>query len=368
MASLAKVEIITNKDLTWINIENPTRITMEEIARQGYHFHELNIEDSLSKIQVPKIDRHIENIFILLHFPTSIKSGHPSHSQSHSNFNPQLHSKFSSTIPTLKAITRRRRHSGSLSTTMRLEQLSMFVGKNFLVTVHQGRLQPLNELFQQCKQGNNLLRDELMGRTSGYLLHTIIDILVDDLFHLLMKIVGNLEDIEEAVFDDKVEVVREISLLRREITTLRRIVFPLSRIVSEISNRDIGRLSEEEDLTEYYSDVMDHINKVLEVIESSKETIEIYKDTDFMLNTEKSNQILSILTIVFTFSIPATVVGTFYGMNVNLPGGIETGAWTFFGTYTTLIIVLIISSIFAFMMYWYFHKVGWITYSRRRNT
>jgi magnesium transporter len=237
-----------------------------------------------------------------------------------------------------------------------------------LITIHQGGLQPLNDLFQQGKQGNDLQRDELMGKTSGYLLHTIIDVLVDDLFHLIMKIVGNLQDIEDAVFDDKVEVVREISLLRRDITALRRIVFPLSRIVSEIRIRDIHKLSEEEDLTEYYNDVEDHINKVLELLESSKETIEIYKDTDFMLNSEKANQILSLLTIVFTFSIPAAVIGTFYGMNVNLPGGIETGPWTFFGIYTTLIIVLIIFAASALLMYWYFHKVGWITSTTRNKT
>ena len=204
-----------------------------------------------------------------------------------------------------------------------------------------------------------------MGKTSGYLLHTILDVLVDDLFHILMKIVGNLEDIEDAVFDDKVEVVKEISLLRREITILRRIVSPLKRIVSAMT-RDIQKFSEE-DLTEYFNDVEDHINKVLEVLETSKETIEIYKDTDFMLNTEKTNQILAILTIVFSLSIPATIVGTFYGMNVNLPGGLETGPWTFFGTYTTLIIMSIISAASALLMYWSFRRVGWVTRSRRNK-
>jgi magnesium transporter len=205
-----------------------------------------------------------------------------------------------------------------------------------------------------------------MGKTSGYLLHTIIDVLVDDLFHMLMKIVGNLEDIEDAVFDDKVEVVKEISLLRREITILRRIVYPLKRIVSDIT-RDIQRFSEE-NLTEYFNDVEDHINKVLEVLETSRETIEIYKDTDFMLNTEKTNQILAILTIVFSLSIPATIIGTFYGMNITLPGGLETGPWTFLGTYTTLIIMLILSVAAAFLMYWSFRRVGWVTSSRRRTS
>ena len=329
-------DTITNKGLTWINIERPTREVMTEMLRNGYPFHELNIEDSLSKIQIPKIDRHSDYIFIIFHFPTT--SSYPT-----------------STI----AVTSTKKQKKNGSTTLRFSQLSVFAGKNFLVTVHQGDLQPLNELFQLCKN-NSSQKEELMGKSSGYLLHTIIDVLVDDLLHILMKIVGNLQDIEDAVFDDKVGVVKEISLLRREITILRRIVFPLKRIVSEISSRDIQKFSEE-DLTEYYNDVEDHINKVLEVLESSKETIEIYKDTDFMLNTEKTNQILAILTIVFTLSIPVTVIGTFYGMNINLPGGTEIGPWAFLGTYTTLIVIVIISAASALLMYWYFRKVGWIS-------
>ena len=78
MASSAKSETITNKDLTWINIENPTRESMGEVARQGYHFHELNIEDSLSKIQIPKIDRQKDYI-LFVDFPTTTKSGQHSH-------------------------------------------------------------------------------------------------------------------------------------------------------------------------------------------------------------------------------------------------------------------------------------------------
>lgn len=336
-----KLDTITNEGLTWINIERPTRDTMENLlSNKGFHFHELDIDDCLSKIQIPKIDKHNEYIFVVLHFPSS-----PIHA-------------------TIKSAKKKARKTST--TSLHFSQLSVFAGWNFLVTIHQGDLQPLNDLFQQCKQGNINQKEEVMGKTSGYLLHTIIDVLVDDLFHILMKIVGNLEDIEDAVFDDKVEVVKEISLLRREITILRRIVYPLKRIVSDIT-RDIQRFSEE-NLTEYFNDVEDHINKVLEVLETSRETIEIYKDTDFMLNTEKTNQILAILTIVFSLSIPATIIGTFYGMNINLPGGLETGPWAFLGTYTTLIIMLILSAAAALLMYWSFRRVGWVTSSRRRNS
>jgi magnesium transporter len=334
-----KLDTITNEGLTWINIERPTRDTMENLlSNKGFHFHELDIDDCLSKIQIPKIDKHNEYIFVVLHFPSS-----PIHA----------------VINSAKKKARK-----TSTTTLHFSQLSVFAGWNFLVTIHQGDLQPLNDLFQQCKQGNINQKEEIMGKTSGYLLHTIIDVLVDDLFHMLMKIVGNLEDIEDAVFDDKVEVVKEISLLRREITILRRIVYPLKRIVSDIT-RDIQRFSEE-NLTDYFNDVEDHINKVLEVLETSRETIDIYKDTDFMLNTEKTNQILAILTIVFSLSIPATIIGTFYGMNISLPGGLETGPWVFLGTYTTLIIMLILSAAAALLMYWSFRRVGWVTSSRRR--
>jgi magnesium transporter len=67
-----------------------------------------------------------------------------------------------------------------------------------------------------------------------------------------------------------------------------------------------------------------------------------------MLSTEKINKILGILTILFTLSIPATVIGTFYGMNIELPGGMEeTGSSHFFGDYTTFIVIILVS-IFCF--------------------
>ncbi len=88
--------------------------------------------------------------------------------------------------------------------------------------------------------------------------------------------------------------------------------------------------------------------------------MEIYKDTDFMLSSEKSNKILAVLTIIFTLAIPATVIGTFYGMNINLPGGMEAGSVSVFGPYTALIVILLASAIPALLMLVYFRRRGWI--------
>ena len=309
------LESITNKSLTWVDIQKPTREKLS-ILEQLYPFHELNIEDCLSKIQIPKVDRYEDHIFVILHFPTIDKE---------------------KSIP-------------------RTTQLAIFAGFDYLVTVQQGELKPLTEMFQICKV-NEKQRDSFMGTSSGYLLHSIIDLLVDDLLHILMKLEGNLDDIEDVVFDEKVAVAKEISLLRREITTLRRVVIPLKRIILDLS-KDIQKFSEE-DLTLYFDDVKDHIDKVIEVLEESKETIEIFKDTDFMLSTEKSNKILAVLTILFTLSIPATVVAAIYGMNVNLPGGIATGPATFFGPFTSFTLLVIAAILPAVIMIWYFKRQGW---------
>ena len=308
------LDSITNKNLIWIDIQKPTRKKLKMLEGK-YTFHELNVEDSLSKIQIPKIDRYQDHIFIILHFPTVDKD------------------KYS-----------------------RSTQLAIFAGPDYLITVQQGELKPIIEKFNLCK-GNEKEKETFMGSSSGYLLHSIIDLMVDDLLHVLMKLEGNLDGIEDLVFDEKVAIAREISLLRREITTLRRVVVPLRRIILELS-KEMQRFSEE-DLTDYYDDVRDHTDKVLEVLEESKETIEIFKDTDFMLSTEKSNKILSLLTILFTLSIPATVIGTYYGMNINLPGGIITGSPDFLGPYTSFITLLIIAIVPSSVMVWYFKKLGW---------
>ena len=311
------IQTITNKNLTWINILEPTRDKITTLA-QRYPFHELNLDDCLSKIQIPKIDKYHDHMFIILHFPTSIKK--------------------EENVP-------------------RFSQLSIFIGLNYLVTVHQGDLKPLVEKFQICSSSEKQ-REVFMNESSGHLLYNIIDTLVDDLFNTLIKVIDDLHDIEDDVFNPKLAIAKDISLIRREITALRRIIIPLRRIIMYMTN-DIQKFSEQ-DLTLYFDDVNDHIDKVLEALDESKETIEIYKDTDYMLSTEKTNKILGVLTILFTLSIPSTIIGTLYGMNINLPGGIETSSWYLFTPYTTFIVLLTISLLSALLMAWYFHRLGWI--------
>jgi magnesium transporter len=316
-----KIEIIKAENFEWIDVQNPDRSDIEELAKK-YNFNTLNIEDCMTRFELPKLDSYDDHFFVILHFPPlAQKIGISKNSQ-----------------------------------------LSIFVGKNFIVTVHQGDLKPLVQLVDICKtDSDQQSKNRLLGKSSGLLLHEIIDVLVDDLLHTSRKIIANLDELEDRVFDETKPVARSIALLRREINRLRRIVNPLKKFVVEIA-KNVKRFSEskDEELTLYFDDVIDHIDKVIETLEESRETMEIYKDTDFVLSNEKTNKVLGLLTIIFTLAIPSTVIGTFYGMNIDLPGGLGESL-TFLGPHTMFIFIILASSVPAIMMYTYFRKLGWIS-------
>jgi magnesium transporter len=313
------IEMVNNGNLLWINVENPNSEDLKSLALR-YPFHELNLKDCLYEAQLSKVDKYEDHAFVLLHFPIIEKE---------------------ISMP-------------------RSSQLSIFVGSDYLVTVHKGDLHPLTRMFDLCKNDSSQ-RLTLMGKSSGYLLYKIVDSLVYDLLHVLLKIERYLEHIKFEIFDERLSssIARKISLMRVEIISLRSTFIPLNVVLLELT-KEIQKFSTE-NLTPYFADVQDHINKVLKTLEDARDTTEVYNDTHFVLATEKSNKILAILTIFFTLSIPAATIAALYGMNVNLPGGgsvLSDGG--FLGHHTTLILILIAITSPTLIMVWYFLKVGWI--------
>jgi magnesium transporter len=307
--SAGNIQVIRNDGFTWIDVSRPTREEMKELGR-NFSFHELNLDDCLSKIQIPKIDRYSDHIFLILHFPVVERES-----------------------------------------VARASQLSVFMGAGYLVTVHQDDLRRLIEIFAACATDDKQ-RTELMGRSSGYLFHSVVDALVDDLLDFVRKARGNIEDIEDAVFDERTSVAKEVSYLRRQTLALRRMAVELKATLLEFGVRDIQKFSAGEDLVPYFDDVRDHLEKAVRILDEAKDTVEIFKDTDFMHGVDRSNKILAVLTIIFTLSMPATILSSFYGMNIDMPA-IQ-------GPYATLGIVSALSLFSAFGMFWYFRRLKWI--------
>ncbi|MDP6511353.1 MAG: magnesium transporter CorA family protein [Dehalococcoidia bacterium] len=306
-AEEAQLISASGEGVTWINIEKATPKQLGYLA-QIYSFHPLDLEDCLSRRQLPKLDEYPDYLFILLHFPVFNKRAKVTQSS----------------------------------------QVSIFLGRNYLVTVHQGDLKPLANMFRACREDEEARRDYL-SRDSGYLLYRIMDILVDYTFPILNKVLGNLEDLEDKVFDQKVDAVLDVALLRRDIAAQRRIIWGLRGVVSLLETR--VQAFTQEDLSVYFGDVLDHVNRSWSTLEECKDTIEIYKDTDYLLTQDSIQRVMAILTIAITVMVPFSIVSGIYGMNVPLPGG--GGPFTFS---MLLLLMLLISG----GMLVYFRRQRWM--------
>ena len=109
----------------------------------------------------------------------------------------------------------------------------------------------------------------------------------------------------------------------------------------------------------YFSDLRHKVGKISARIEEMKEIVEIYNDTDFVTSSNRTNTVLSFLTLIFTLTLPAAIVAAFYGMNIPIPGALVPGALNYFGTYTSLFFVTLAMLVPTLIMATYFKRRGW---------
>jgi magnesium transporter len=233
----------------------------------------------------------------------------------------------------------------------------MFLGKNYMVSLHPASSKAISELFQSAKEDGQQ-RGTLM-ESSTYLAYRIIDGMVEGIFPILDSVQEKLDAIEATVFDEKKSSADAINRARRQIAILGRIISPLRLFLPEIAK---AQKDSEDDLSIYFSDINHKVGNASANIDEMKEMVEIYKDTDFVINSERTNAVLSLLTILFTLTIPATVISSIYGMNVPLPGGWNfgvTGPLDYFGPYTSLLFIVVAMLIPGLIMALYFRRVGW---------
>lgn len=305
------IQSLTWGELTWVNIEHPTKHETEYLA-QNYSFNQLDLDDCLSRRQRPKIDEYQDYLFTVFHFPKWYKD-------------VQI---------------------------ARPSQVAIFIGRNYVVTVHSGELTPLVKLFERCKNEEEV-RQRNMGKGSVFLAYRIIDLLVDYCFPIMDKILSHMESVEDKVFDENTSTAKELAVLRRDIIAQRRIIWPLRTIISELETK-LKKFATT-DMTVYLGDLSDHINKIWDTLEEGKETIEVFKDTDNSFASNRINDVLRVLTILATISTVLTFVVGFYGMNIPLPLGSNPGG----SSYTWIIFVIISFAIIATMLF-YFHRKRWL--------
>lgn len=306
------VSSISEGKLTWTYIERPSANEVNYLG-QHFNFHPLNLDDVLSPVQRPKIDEDENHLFIVLHFPVFDKKNR---------------------------ITRP-------------SEVDIFVGENYIVTVHcAANLKPLTKFFREC-QISEEKRETYLGRGSGFLLYHIIDRLVNYCFPILNKITESIDDIEDIIFSKTVpETVHQISLIRRDLISFRRVIHPQIAVIETLEKKDYPFFKGKQE--SYFGDIADHIRKIWDGLEDCKEVVDGLAETSNWLTSNRIQETMRVLTIVMAVIAPATLVTGFFGMNIPLPGGIEHGSLQSFGILLSIIIFL------GLGMFIYFRHRRWI--------
>ena len=242
---------ITCAGVRWMDLEKPTREEVMSLS-DTFPFHHLNLEDCLSKIQLTKVERYKDHLFIVLRFPFLCEG-----------------------------------------TKCSASQVSFFLGKDYIVTIHDGAVGVLKEVFSECEKSKKPVKPSLGG--VGPLFYKILNAIIDSLFPIMGSLMDDLEDLEDLAYSPKKEAMFEITRLRRSISDLRRLISPLRRVIGEIENgvRDLTG----DDMGIYFADLKDHVEKIWELSDTCMEMVEIYKDTDFITYQHRMNRALVILTV-----------------------------------------------------------------------
>jgi magnesium transporter len=303
-----QIERLTYEGLEWIHIEQPGPLERAWLA-EHYEFHPLDLEDVMSRNQRPKIDEYPEYLFIVLHFPV---------------FDKQVG----------------RLNSG---------ELDLFVGPDFIITLPNQPLKPVEYLFERCRT-NEEVREQYFSKGTGYLLYQIVDQCFDYCFPMLRKIGNKLEQLEEEIFIGRSEeIVRDISNVKQEIINFRKTIRPERTVL-----RDLERTKQRymrEDLEVYFDDVVDAAERIWDMLENYKEVVEALEDTNESVLSHRVNDILRVLTAISVVVLPLTLIASIFGMNTGVPWeGNIAGFWVVVGVMVTLLAGMI----------GYFRHRGWL--------
>src|ERR671938_853538 len=272
-----RVEIVEAPGLRWINIERP-RAADQAWLEERFDFHPLDYEDVLSRNQRPKVDEYDDYLFIVLHFP-----------------------RYDKTVGRLNAA-----------------EVDIFVGPDYLITLPNEPLQPLEYLFERCRTSEEL-RESLFSKGSGYLLYKILDDCVDASFPMLRKMGNKLERIEEDIFEGRSdEVVRDISNVKQEIINFRKVVRPQRAAFRDLERNKARYIAEDLDI--YFEDIIDASERVWDMLENYKEVVEALENTNESALAHRTNETFRVLTAFSVMLLPLTLVASIWGMNVGVPG------------------------------------------------
>jgi magnesium transporter len=259
-----------SSQVSWINITGLQDTDIIEKIGKMFNVHPLNLEDIVNTDHRPKFEEYDDYYFIIM-----------------------------------KMLVYDDKHRE-----MNCEQVSMVLGKNFLLTFQEVEGDVFNTIRERIRKNKGRIRRE----KSDYLCYALIDAIVDHYFHVLEHIADETEELEDKLLaDSSTSIVRRIYELKRQLIFLRKSVWPLREVLSNIDRSESELIQDNSKL--YFRDVYDHTIQIIDTIENLRDIVTGMLDLYLSTVSNKMNEVMKVLTIIATIFIPLTFIAGIYGMN-----------------------------------------------------
>lgn len=266
-----EVRIPQNGETIWVDLEAPTPEEADVLSRV-FSFHPLAIEDCWHEPQHPKIDDYGDYLFLVVHG------------------------------------VRYDSERGQFDT----HEMNVFLGANYLITFHA-----FHSRSVEAVKGNVRRNPHSMGRSMDFLLHQIVDRLIDNYLPKLEIIEDKIDEVESSVLaDPKPEQLTRIFDLRRSVSHLKRIATQEREVLIQISRGDFPQVNEKAQV--YFKDVYDHLFRIVEVADNHRDTLSVLVQVYVSMVSNQLNHTMRILTVIATMMLPLTVITGIYGMNFDV--------------------------------------------------
>ena len=301
-----------HKNVTWIDIEKPTRNEILDIIEE-YKIPKVAGEELLTETLKSKVDYYDkeDTVYLVLHFPFFDKQN--------------------------KVVVEK--------------EIDFILGKYFLITTHYQEIDPFND-FSRIFENNSVLDTNKIGENPGFLFFYILKNLYKNLDNELDSIAVNLEKIEHDIFDGKEkDAVNSISYANRKIIRFRKAISFHGEIIQSIE--PIGANMFGAGFSFNMSMIISEYNKVNSTIAWYKELLNDMHDTNDTLLTTKTNETVKTLTIMTFIMLPITLITGVFGMNV-------VSELILIKSVTDLFIVIGAMVLTGLVMFVYFKSKKWL--------
>lgn len=226
------------------------------------------------------------------------------------------------------------------------EQVSMILGSNYVISIQERQ----TLIFHSVREWIHHNHGHIRTRGVEYLLYSLLDSIIDQYFDFLEAFGEELEDLErELVTEPTQDTLQTIYDLKRTMIIMRKAVWPLQEVVSRMERAETSAIREQ--TGRFLRDIYDHVLRVLETVEINREMLSGMLDIYLSSLSNRTNEVMKVLTIIATIFIPLTLIAGIYGMNFpNMP------EYHFPFSYPILLLVMCIIGI---VLIAYFRKKRW---------